>query len=244
MRKILTLLSAIICILFLSACEIESQPDTTGVTALKFVAVKDCIELEAGESNNGYFKVDGTQDFSIDDIEFITSDPSVATFTYDQTCLETCVYFTIHAISDGKATICAQTKDGKIKTDDITVVVSGYQFNIVSTDDISAGGAKRHRIRATVAESLVKDRTDEQIQAIMQYIATKYANAHKINAVTLFLYIDGDNTNDAYTVGCCTYAPYGDLAKASEVSAGDYSLFDFCNIDILSTEERNILRNK
>lgn len=119
----LALLSAFLCVLSMSAC---SESTSTGISSLKLVASSGHVELDAGDSAKGYFKVDGKKDFSIDDIEFVSSDPAVATFVYDETVLDTCVYYKINALSAGTATVYAQTKDGRAKTDEITVTVSGY----------------------------------------------------------------------------------------------------------------------
>lgn len=246
MRKFTTLILSILCVVSLAACgNVEdSNKSDTGITALELKVVRGSVELDAGDSKDGYFKVKGNDDFSIDDIEFISSDPSVATLSYDETVLTTCVYYKIEAVAEGTATVYAQTKDGKVKTDEITVTVSGYQYDIADIDDISVSDAKRARVRATVSEALITSKTDEQITAVMKYIAQRYADAHKVNAVTVFLFVDGDNTSDGYTVGCCTYAPYGDIGRAGEVTAGDYSTFDFGDIDIFSEETSNALRGK
>lgn len=246
MRKRISFFLALLCAVSFAACSsVEGFSNSgTGITALKLMVVKDNVELDAGDSKVGYFKVEGNSDFSIDDIDFVSSAPSVATIAYDKTALTTCVYYKINAVADGTATVYAQTKDGNVKTDEITVTVSGYQYDIADIDDISVSSAKRARVRATVAESLVTGRTDEQITDVMKHIAQRYADAHKINAVTVFLFIDGDDTSGGYTVGCCTYAPYGDIGRAGEVAAGDYTLFDFCDIDVFPEETRNSLRGK
>lgn len=222
----------------------DLKASATGITELKFTTIASSLELEAEETKTGYFSVSGNDDFSMDDIEFVSSDSSVATFAYDKTVLTTCVYYTITGVSAGTAEIYAQTKDGLVSTDKISVTVSGYSYDIVSVDDISLPNAKRNTIRATVDESIITGKTNEQIQSIMEYIILSYANAHKLNSVHLLLYIKGDDTTGAATVGICTYAPYGDLSRASEVSAGDYTTFKLCDIQIYSEEVRNTLRGK
>ena len=249
MRKLIALVLAL-CVTLLVACGISdstlptSDTANTGIAALKLMVISGSIEMNAGDTQTGYFMVEGDDDFAVDDIEFVSSDPSVATFSYDKTALTTCVYYKINAIADGAAIVYAQTKDGNVKSDEITVNVSGYQYDIADVDNISVSDAKRARVRATVAEPLISGKTSDQITVVMKHIAQRYADAHKINAVTVFLFIDGDDTSDGYTVGCCTYAPYGDIARAAEVTAGDYSLFDFCDIDVFPEETRNALRGK
>lgn len=258
-RLILTIISLVAVLCVLSGCG-EMTPATdgtsdtsgtsgvetssTGITELKFATLTSPIELEAEDTKTGYFSVKGNDSFSIDDIEFVSSDSSVATFTYDKTALTTCVYYKITGVSAGTTEIYAQTKDSVVSTEKISVTVNGYSYDIASMDDISVGGAKRHSIRVTVAENLVNGKTDEQIQSLMEYIILEHADAHKLNAIHILLYIKGDNTSDGATVGYCTSAPYGDLSRASEVTAGDYTTFEFCDIKIYSEDVRDTLRGK
>lgn len=244
MRKILALFSAIICILSLSACGSAPQSDTqsdTGITALKLIAVKGNVDLKAGDSKDGYFKVEGSKDFSVDNIEFVSSDPSIATFVYDQTSLETCVYYKINALSAGTATVHAQTKDGKVKTDEITVNVTGYIYDIAKFDDTSIPTAKRMTLRVTASEDYLYAMTDEQLSQMVKFIADNYAASHKMNAITVYLYCDGDDTEGAFTIASCTYAPDGDIEKAPDVETGDYSTFDY-DVHVNSASERETYR--
>lgn len=245
-KLVLTIISIVATLCLLSGCSFsdDAGQSNTGITELKFATLTSPLELKAEETKTGYFSVKGNDDFSMDDIEFVSSDNSIATFAYDKTALTTCVYYTITGVSAGTAEIYAQTKDGAVSTEKISVTVSGYSYDIASVEDISLPNAKRDRIRVTVDESIVASKTDEQIQAIMEYIILSYSNAHKLNAVHLLLYINGDNTAEAATVGYCSYAPYGDFSRASEVSAGDYATFKLCDIQIYSEEVRNTLRDK
>ena len=222
----LALLSAFLCVLSMSAC---SESTSTGISSLKLVASSGHVELDAGDSAKGYFKVDGKKDFSIDDIEFVSSDPAVATFVYDETVLDTCVYYKINALSAGTATVYAQTKDGRAKTDEITVTVSGHICKVAEFEDTSTSSAERMTL------------SDEQLSDMAKFIASSYTRSHKINAVVVYLYCDGDDTNGAFTIACCTYAPYGDISKALDVTAGDYSSFDY-NVYVNSASERDLYR--
>ncbi len=252
-RLILSIISLVAVLCILSGCgEMASTTDgtsgvessATGITELKFATLTSPLELEAEDTKTGYFSVEGNDSFSIDDIEFVSSDSSVATFTYDKTALTTCVYYTITGVSAGTTEIYAQTKDGVVSTEKISVTVSGYSYDIASVDDNSLPNAKRNIIKATVDASLVEGRSDDYIQSVMEYIILKYADAHKLNSIHLLLYIEGDDTAGAATVGHYTYAPYGDLSRASEVQAGDYSSFEFCDLLIYSEDTRNTLRGK
>lgn len=223
---------------------IQSEQSSSGITQLKFSSTNASLQLNAGETSTGYFVVKGNENFSIDDIEFVSSDSSIATFSYDKTALKTCVYYKITAISSGTAEIYAQTTDGKVSTEKISVIVSGYQYEIANMEDNSLPNVKRHTIRATVDESLVEGKSNEHISNLMKYIVSQYASAHDVNSIQLLLYVTGDDTSGVATVGSCNYAPYGDLNWASEVKAGDYSTFELCDVHINSKELRDTYRGK
>lgn len=239
----------LVLLVLLSACSSsqsssnDASSSKTGISSMKFSVSKSELSLDAGETETGYFKVECSGNLSVDDIEFVSSNSSVASFCYDKTALSTCVYYKIEAISAGTATVYAQTKDGKIKTDDITVIVTGYSYSIPTVDDISSSGAKRHRARATVPDGYIDNMSSSEIENILKFIASNYSSSHSVNSITVFLYVEGDNLDDGFTVGCCTYAPYGDIGRASEVEAGDYTSFDFCDIQVFSKDERDALRN-
>lgn len=213
----------------------------TGITGLKFSVDKSPLNIEAGDTEKGYFKVDGNDDFSLDDIEFVSSNPSIVTFEYDKTALTTCVYYTINGLKAGSATVYAQTKDGTVKTSEISVTVSGYLYSIAAFDDTSIPTAKRMTLRVTASEDYIYAMTDAEIEAMLKYIADNYAAKHSMNAVIVYLFCDGDDIDGAYTIGACTYAPGGDIAKAPDVEAGDYSSFDY-DITIYSKAERSQYR--
>lgn len=134
MKRIVSLLLIAIIVLSLAACGNVDIPELsdTGITDLKFLR-NDTINLEAGKIDSGFFTVEGTEDFSVDDITFISSDENVATFSYDKTALSSYVYYKITAIAPGTATIYAQTVDGIVKTEEITVNVTegtAYDFTL------------------------------------------------------------------------------------------------------------------
>ena len=173
----------------------------------------------------------------------MSSDPSIATFVYDQTSLEVCVYYKINALSAGTASVYAQTTDGNIKTDAITVNVTGYIYDIVKFDDTSIPNAERMTLRVTADESYLYSMTDEQLSEMVKYIADNYASSHKMNAIVVYLYCNGDDTEGAFTIASCTYAPDGEIENAPNVEAGDYSSFDY-DIHINSESERKLYRGK
>ncbi len=252
MKRLFSFLLIIISILCLASCGTSDpsgsptpatqEQSSSGITALKFSVEKSPIALDAGKSEKGYFKVSGNDDFSLDDIEFVSSDPSVASFEYDSTALKTCVYYKINGLKAGSTTVYVQTKDGSVKTSEIEVTVSGYLYKIEDFDDISVGGTKRVILRTTLDEDYYLAMTEDEVTALVKYITEKYAASHKMNAIAVYLFFTGDDvSNGDFIIAQSTYAPKGDIAKAPDVAAGDYSTFDY-DITIYSEAERTARR--
>ena len=246
MKRLLPLILILIIAICLSACGIVGETlnslSDTGITGLEFAVEKSPLTIEAGNTEKGYFKVDGNDDFSLDDIEFVSSDPSVATFEYDKTALKTCVYYTINALKSGSATLYAQTKDGVDKTPEINLTVTGYLYKIEDFDDISVGNTKRVILRTTVDEGYYSEMSNDEVTEMLKFITENYASTHKMNSIAVYIYFSGDDVhNGDMTVAMSTYAPEGDISKAPDVKAGDYSTFDY-NITIYSEAERALYR--
>ena len=247
--RLLIVITIVITIISLASCSISDpsgsaaqEKSASGITALEFSVEKSPLALEAGKSESGYFKVSGNDDFSLDDIEFVSSDPSVASFEYDSTALKTCVYYKINGLKAGTTKVYAQTKDGVVKTSEIEVTVSGYLYKIEDFDDISVGGIKRMILRTTLAEDYYLAMTKDEVTALFKYITENYASSHKMNSISIYLFFTGDDvSNGDFIIAQSDYAPEGDVAKAPDVAAGDYSTFDY-NITIYSEAERTARR--
>ena len=85
-RLVLTIISIVVTLSLLSGCSFSddtgssnSKVSSTGITELKFATLTSPLELKAEETKTGYFSVKGDDNFSMDDIEFISSDSSVVT---------------------------------------------------------------------------------------------------------------------------------------------------------------------
>lgn len=256
MKRILSLLLVAALLVCLSACgsissgtqDTQSSAETpvpssgTGITGLKFAVDKSPLTLEAGDTEKGYFSVDGNDDFSLDDIEFVSTDPTVASFEYDTTALKTCVYYKINGLKAGTTTVYAQTKDGSVKTSEISVTVTGYLYEIEDFDDISVGSTKRMILRTTVDKNYYLSMTEDEATELLKSITEKYASSHQMNAISVYIYFSGDDVHDGdLIVAMSTYAPEGDISKAPDVEAGDYSTFDY-DITVYSKAERKLYR--
>jgi hypothetical protein len=96
-------------------------------------------------------------------------------------------------------------------------------------------------LRVTASEDYLYAMSDNQLSDMVKFIATNYTKSHKVNAVVVYLYCDGDDTNGAFTIASCTYAPGGDISNASDVAAGDYSSFDY-DVHVNSASDRDLYR--
>lgn len=93
----------------------------TGIYAIEF-SDSDAMEFYIGDSDSDYVLVSSHNDFDKSDITFISSDESIFTITSDN-MYSNKVYYKIEAVGAGSATVHAETSDGIIKSDDITVTV-------------------------------------------------------------------------------------------------------------------------
>lgn len=144
-----------LCVLMFSLCACSSKSSgsskeekKTNITKLSFSTLKSPCELGVGEVDNSWFKVTSIGDFSVDELDFYSSDPNVVSFKYDKTELDTCIYYILTGVSEGKATVYVQTKDGSVKSEEIEVTVTpaikGLKFaTLKSPCNIKAGETDR-----------------------------------------------------------------------------------------------------
>ena len=81
MKRTLSVILSVVFILIL--CSSCSSVPTSPVSSLDFSSAKSSVEVEAGKSATGYFKVTASGEYSTDELKLISSDPSVATFELD-----------------------------------------------------------------------------------------------------------------------------------------------------------------
>ena len=249
-----------LCVLAFSLCACSSKSSSekekkTNITKLSFSTLKSPLELDAGKTREGWFGVTSYGDFDVEEIEFYSSDTNIATFEYDKTALNKCIYYVITGVSDGEAVVYAQTKDGTVKTEEITVKVSGESqqtdstqaseeetipnskvgsliYTIVREDDTSSGKAKRASVLATISENDYNTLSDIDLEEISKRVVSEYCAAHKLCGMTLRLCVEEDEAEFgdielALPISVTNYWPYGDIEKAQSVTPGDYSTFKF-----------------
>lgn len=94
----------------------------TGIKSIVF-SDTDAVELEVGRKDNGYVKVTYEKEFEENDIVFVSSDESVVTIELSSKGTSM-VYYKITAVGEGTATVHAESADGVIKSETVTVTVN------------------------------------------------------------------------------------------------------------------------
>ena len=93
------------------------------------------VIVKVGQDSNGVLNIslDKSWDFSEDDVVFISENPDIATITLAKSSYGKTMYYQIHGIAPGKTTVYAQTNDGAVSSDRISVVVP-EPVNVESVD--------------------------------------------------------------------------------------------------------------
>lgn len=228
-KLISIVLAILLFIVTLTSCSTpDSSQPTSNITSLNISIIDKNITIEAGKEETGYISVSSNAEYDDNDIKLVSSNTNVVVFERDaEKTAPNCIYYKIKGLSNGTATVYAETTDGTIKTEPLNITVTGYTYDIVSIDDIGSPITRESRLRVTVPKQIVSSMSDAEITDLLKFIANEYSNAHRMNAVVVFLYADGDDTAGDFTIASCTYAPYADINKAEDVKAGDYETFDY-----------------
>lgn len=179
-KNIKIAISAIIavffCISIFSSTDSDEPADTTvsdiAIESFRFLH-SDALALEIGDIESNYFTVDGTANFSSDDIKLISSNEAVVTFTYDKTIADKYIYYNIEAIGTGTATVYVQTADGNVKSEEIKITVTGEE--IVSK---APETTKQEETSANVPDTTKTEQTTNN-SAITQATAPETTTAEK-----------------------------------------------------------------
>ena len=85
------------------------------------VTVKVGQDSDVGTLN---VTVNNTWDFSQEDVAFVSEDPAIATITREENPYGKTVHYKIHGNKPGKTNVYAQSSDGKVSSDKISVAVT------------------------------------------------------------------------------------------------------------------------
>lgn len=104
----------------------ESIEPEYNITELEFSSEKD-VDLKAGEDDSGYVLVSvrDRDEFTPDDVIFVSENEEVATIEYTHDALTVYLYYDITGVSDGETYVYAKAADGDAVSEKIRVVVEG-----------------------------------------------------------------------------------------------------------------------
>lgn len=132
MKKIgIILIGVFLFLAVISSCgsedtnNIEETNSTNEVSEINVEALnvdETSVVLFCGEKEEIGFSVSGNDDFSYEDVVFISEDEGIATAEYSSEDIFG-AYFTLEGVSEGKTVVYIQTNDGSIKSEKIEVTV-------------------------------------------------------------------------------------------------------------------------
>lgn len=90
----------------------ESEPEYN-IKELEFSSAED-VELKAGRDDSGYVRasVRDRDEFTPDDVIFVSENEEVATIEYTHDALTVYLYYDITGVSDGETYVYAKAADG------------------------------------------------------------------------------------------------------------------------------------
>lgn len=142
MKKLAIILIIVMAITNLTACsETVGQTmtsDTVSDNTEIYIQERSGISMEVGQSLSGYVKVYSDRDLSLDDLLFVSSDETVATFTPTEIIGSSTVEYMVLAFSSGTATFTVATKDGLIVSNSVTVTVNDASVITTTTAETTA----------------------------------------------------------------------------------------------------------
>ena len=93
------------------------------------------LTVKVGDSTSESYvnaKVKKKDEFTSDDVIFVSENPEIATIEFTKVALTTYVYYKVNGISAGETYVYATSSDGSVNTEKIKVIVEGSGSNINS----------------------------------------------------------------------------------------------------------------
>lgn len=118
---------------------------STGIEEIEFYD-SDPLQLYIGDTEHSHVEIECDDDFTEDDVVFVSSDESIVTVSLSSATYSN-VYYKIEAIAAGTATVHAETSDGIVKSEEITVTVlsnkiTGIKFSNKEALNLEVGATK------------------------------------------------------------------------------------------------------
>ncbi len=109
------------------------------------------LELEVGDSSEGWISpnIVSLDDFSEDDVTFVSEDESVATIEYTGTRAEIFLYYTVTAVGEGETlvyvtdengNVCSTKQSIRVGLNDVVEITEPVSDNAEKTQDVEKNG--------------------------------------------------------------------------------------------------------
>lgn len=206
--------------------DVDSSSLTTAATTFK--SNIESIEfannvpdnLVVGDSKSSYIKIEADDEFSEDDIVFVSSAPEIITVTLERKGYQL-VYFDINAISAGTATIYAGTQDGLVISEEVVITVSNAETTAeekTTVQETESTTAEKTTVTAeTTTEKIVttiKEKTTKNIETTKKVTTTKKESGGEKAPANNKEYVLNTNTKKIH---------YGSCSSVEDIKPENYS---------------------
>ena len=190
--------------------ETTTVSSTTGIESIEFKNAEP-VNLFVGDSDKGYVKVELDRGLEDEDIVFVSSDDSVVTISLSSTTYSF-AYYNLEAIDAGTATIHAESSDGVVKSEAITVTVIEEE---TTTDAETTTEATTEKITETTKKQTTAETKTESANApasdIIYVLNTSrmkihYKSCSSVKDIASHNYAETDDYDGAISDG---YSPCG-----------------------------------
>lgn len=191
--------------------ETTTVASATGIESIEFKNTEP-VNLFVGDSDKGYVKVELNGDLEDDDIVFVSSDDSVVTISLSSTTYSF-AYYNLEAVGAGTATIHAESSDGVIKSEAITVTVTEETTTEVeSTTEFEttteAETTTKEEIKTTEKKTEAVDAPASDTEYVLNTNTSKihYKSCPSVKDIASHNYAETDDYDGAIADG---YSPCG-----------------------------------
>src|SRR5665647_1375264 len=114
-----------------------------------------------------------------------------------------------------------------------------YEYKIANLSYANIGSVTRIVDRVTISEADMNKATEADITGFLKALTVKQLAAHSPDALMIFLYCEGDDTESSFTIARSIYAPAGKWENTLNDANSGYVGYDF-DITINSVSERDM----
>lgn len=140
----------------ISSC--RAKDDNTA-NDCKFDFLKTDIVEISRYNEKSYFKINKDEDkFDISNLEFISEDPEIASFSYDSTALGNYIYYNIEPLSKGETNVYVKCKECGEESQKLHVIVDLPETTEPITEDqTNINDTEKNTTNITTTENLIEE---------------------------------------------------------------------------------------